>query len=560
MTMRITNQLMADTNIANIADSLDRLYKLQQKAATGKKYARASENPAVTTQNMALRSTITHIEVYQSTMSSTRTWQEMTDTSLQQMVTIQKKVQTLIIKGLDDTQGPDERSVMGNELAGLVEQSLSVLNAQDRDRYIFSGLKTDTKPFTLISQSNLIELGLDTNPAAVDAVKVKDIKSNMPVIHEGANTIRMGGIQVLTDPAEPLNITVNGNQISFFRPGDGSPPYFRVNSTTNIYPENPSSPEITVDGFRIQVDDLGNPTMPYTVEGVNIDPAAPPPPFGGVAVTVTPGSPPVFSTGDPTVPPDPNARMVYGVRVAVENPTDPFPTFVVGGNRIVTPTGPDPTFVKLKNVNVSIDPTLPNVYPAYYRDRVMYSGDDNVMLREIAPNESMVVNVNGGEAFGKTIVTDPADPVTGEKVKISTMFDNMILMRDILNAEDYTRPHALVPDGMGGLKYVLLDQPDTTPAYPERTYLETEYRTQQTWLNSVSTVASDNGARMKNLSDSFDRADKAILEIKSLLSQNEDVNMAEAISEVLNQEKIYQTVLNITGRTNTALSLFDTLQ
>jgi flagellin-like hook-associated protein FlgL len=200
-----------------------------------------------------------------------------------------------------------------------------------------------------------------------------------------------------------------------------------------------------------------------------------------------------------------------------------------------------------------------NDYPQYHRDRVMYSGDDNTILREISPNENMTVSVNGGATFGKTEVVDPGDPINGEKINVSTMFDNLILMRDILKAKDYTRPHALVDVG-GVLQYVPLDQSDGTPVYPEQGYLETEYGTQQTWLSDIATVMADNGGRLKNLSDSIDRADKATLEIKSLLSQNEEVNMAEAISEVLNQEKIYQTVLNITGRTNNTLTLFDTLQ
>ena len=56
-----------------------------------------------------------------------------------------------------------------------------------------------------------------------------------------------------------------------------------------------------------------------------------------------------------------------------------------------------------------------------------------------------------------------------------------------------------------------------------------------------------------------ERIEKTQLEIKSLLSKKEDVNMAEAIVNLRRQETVYQSVLEVGHRAISAMSLFDML-
>ena len=75
--------------------------------------------------------------------------------------------------------------------------------------------------------------------------------------------------------------------------------------------------------------------------------------------------------------------------------------------------------------------------------------------------------------------------------------------------------------------------------------------------NSVSEQLSVNGTRLQNLQNATDRADKANLEITAQLSQNEDVNMAQAISDVNNQTIVYQAVINMSAKVQNTINLFD---
>jgi hypothetical protein len=50
------------------------------------------------------------------------------------------------------------------------------------------------------------------------------------------------------------------------------------------------------------------------------------------------------------------------------------------------------------------------------------------------------------------------------------------------------------------------------------------------------------------------------LETESLLSENEDINLAESIALLANQQNTYEAVLEVSQRAISALSLFDYLR
>jgi len=78
-------------------------------------------------------------------------------------------------------------------------------------------------------------------------------------------------------------------------------------------------------------------------------------------------------------------------------------------------------------------------------------------------------------------------------------------------------------------------------------------------LKTVNEANTTNGARQRQARVVQERLEKTQIELKSLLSQKEDINLAEAISLLRQQESIYQIVLEVGNRAISALSLFDML-
>jgi flagellar hook-associated protein 3 FlgL len=143
-------------------------------------------------------------------------------------------------------------------------------------------------------------------------------------------------------------------------------------------------------------------------------------------------------------------------------------------------------------------------------DTVTYSGDTGKILRNIGPKQATTVNLSGDVFNG-----------TGHDI-----FTAIINARDAMNAND-------------------------------RTGMETSLKELQTSLKSISSARTEFGARQRELQSSLDHMDTSKIQLSSLLSQKEDVNMAEAISNLTLQQNVYQTVIQVSNQAISLMDLFD---
>ncbi len=148
-----------------------------------------------------------------------------------------------------------------------------------------------------------------------------------------------------------------------------------------------------------------------------------------------------------------------------------------------------------------------------YVDTVVRNGDNGTIHRLISPNMTVVQNISGYDLFNE-------------------------LLGAIMNARD-----ALMNNG---------DPNQLNQIQSAITALEDQIR-------NVNEALTTNGARHRQVRLIKDRLEKSQIELKSFLSQKEDVNMTEAISYLQHQQSVYQTVLEVGKRAISALSLFDLL-
>jgi len=146
-------------------------------------------------------------------------------------------------------------------------------------------------------------------------------------------------------------------------------------------------------------------------------------------------------------------------------------------------------------------------------DTVVRNGDSGTINRLIGPNLTVVQNINGYNMFNDLMVA-------------------------IMNARDALRNNGN-PNQFNDLQNAIAA-------------LETQ-------INNVNEALTTNGARQREVRLTKDRLEKSQIELKSLLSQKEDVNLTEAISYLQHQQTVYQTVLEVGKRAISALSLFDLL-
>ena len=138
---------------------------------------------------------------------------------------------------------------------------------------------------------------------------------------------------------------------------------------------------------------------------------------------------------------------------------------------------------------------------------VNYIGDTGVMQRNLGPDQSVTLNVRGDQA-------------------VLGVLQNLVLASNALKQNDTTS-------------------------------LQNILTTLRSSLDTMDQYRTSNGARLRQVESASNFLDSVQIETKSLLSKNEDMNMAEGISLLANQQTTYGAVLQVSQRAISALSLFD---
>lgn len=148
--MRITNQMMTENAIQNMADSREKVSGLRDKLATAKQFQVASEDPGRASTSLGLRSQLRTIESYTEVTTSTQNWMTANDNAFDQLEQIGMRANNLILRGLTDTLTGAERFDIGAEMETLVNIAFEIGNTSVNGQYIFSGYQINQKAFELI--------------------------------------------------------------------------------------------------------------------------------------------------------------------------------------------------------------------------------------------------------------------------------------------------------------------------------------------------------------------------------------------------------------------------
>ncbi len=168
----------------------------------------------------------------------------------------------------------------------------------------------------------------------------------------------------------------------------------------------------------------------------------------------------------------------------------------------------------------------------------------------------------GNYIFSGFLVTTPAFELAVDGSTVTANSDAGVMTRDL-------GPGQTVPANINGQQQAFTDfyaalikarDALSDPAATDMTALSDSLGDLNTALTGLTDLRTSNGGRQRQVQAVIGGMDKATTELKSLLSQREDTNMAEAISLLENQTTTYQAVLEVTQRAISSLNLFDVLQ
>lgn len=180
--MRIATNQQTNTIINQINNANVLMGKYQTQVSTGKRYETMSENPAATTQVLSYNHILNQLNREQKDVSDAKSLLTSADTSLSSMNDAMSRINAIVLQSLNGTTDEKNMSQAAEEVKGLLQSLVSLGNTDDDGRYIFSGSSTNTKPFTINSQTGAIAYNGTTDNKNF---KVSD-SHEVEVYHDGS--------------------------------------------------------------------------------------------------------------------------------------------------------------------------------------------------------------------------------------------------------------------------------------------------------------------------------------------------------------------------------------
>ena len=154
MSFRITQESINRTTLSNINLNIKKMQEIQEKLSSGKQLNRPSDDPSGTRKVLGLKTEELQFQQFSDNTEAARDQINYTFNTLESIQEILSQVKGLTMQASNDTLGQSERKIIASELNELLESVLQFTNTDNNGRYIFSGTKTSTAPFSAVRDSN----------------------------------------------------------------------------------------------------------------------------------------------------------------------------------------------------------------------------------------------------------------------------------------------------------------------------------------------------------------------------------------------------------------------
>lgn len=143
--MRVTN-LMINSNMLNsINKNKADLSKKFDQYSTGQKIQRPSEDPVVAVRSLKYRSQLTELEQYYGkNIPDATSWMDITESALENINSLLTNMNSYCVQGSTDTLEVEDRNSIAETLEQYKDQIYQCLNTDYAGRYVFAGYRTDT--------------------------------------------------------------------------------------------------------------------------------------------------------------------------------------------------------------------------------------------------------------------------------------------------------------------------------------------------------------------------------------------------------------------------------
>lgn len=550
--MRITNKIIQNNSLSNINLAKVAEDARSQQVSSGKKIVRPSDDPIVAIRSLRLRSSVVEITQYYSrNAKDADAWLKTTEDAMQQVADVITDMMTQYNKGANEYLTSEERDIILEQLKALKGEVYATGDADYAGRYIFTGYRTESS----------LMFREDTNKPyqITEQLTAKDLKTNTFV--KTGYTEEDGTDRDLTNLLEGTQSeykTIDEDDIDKVE-------YHRIRLSYN------NCEEATADNGKMPVIQYLN----KDGEEVKID--------GTGKTTTTPGTPPT-TTLDPTV------SITWRKSTDVPSPYIDVPK---GGAIYLSDTGelllgddlykemsdlvdnPDTSSVNEGEIRVSYQksdfkegdlkpehyfyciaadkdgnfdkplgdmPTESDKNIVYNPKYLDYTHERQVIEYDVGYNQRLQVNTIAEECFNPAVNREVDDMI--QALERMEKVENVVgTLKGMLEEETNEEKQKLLQKQ--------LDAANKALTY-ERKVVQDKFsgglKEMKGFLNEVNIAVTACGARGSRLELVSNRLCSQKTTFETLKSENEDVDLSEAVVQLTSAEMTYEAALKATGK------------
>lgn len=215
MAVRVTQNMLNSNMLRNLHNSMRSMDKLQQQLSSGSKIAKPSDDPVVAARGMFYRSSLMENDQYKRNVDEAKSWMDMTDTTMDEMGNIMKRVKELLVYSGDGAVSPDDLRAMASEVEELKKHMGTLANQQINGKYIFGGTDTNKPPYDATAKAG-----------AGDFVSTNNSPINLEVSQNVFVTSNINAQNIFNYPDNANNMfTVLNNIITELKNGNTASQY-----------------------------------------------------------------------------------------------------------------------------------------------------------------------------------------------------------------------------------------------------------------------------------------------------------------------------------------------
>lgn len=145
--MRISEQSRLNKQVNFLNSAAERMDRIQQQLATGKRIDNASDDPSGTALALAHRKSIAFESQMRRNMENGTAFLNITESALDGATGLIQRARELAVQAASETNGPNEKRSVAAEIDQLIQSLAQAANSNFGGAYIFSGHQTQAPAY-----------------------------------------------------------------------------------------------------------------------------------------------------------------------------------------------------------------------------------------------------------------------------------------------------------------------------------------------------------------------------------------------------------------------------